>query len=83
MKKLILYIKFTNIIGGIETFMYNFCISMYKDYDITVMANVMAEEQSERLKPFVKVITGDVSMPIECDTLLMMRMIDPIPKNIK
>ena len=83
MKKVILFIKFTNVIGGIETFMYNFCAGLYKDYDLTVMAEVMADEQSERLKPYAKVITGDVSMPIECDTLLMLRMIDPIPKNIK
>ncbi len=83
MKKLILYIKFTNIIGGIETFIYNFCVSMHKDYDITVISEIMAEEQSERLKPFVKVITGDASESFECDTLLMLRMIDPIPENIK
>lgn len=83
MKKLILYIKFTNIIGGIETFMYNFCISMCKDYDITVIAEVMADEQAERLRQHVKVITGNITNAIECDTLLMLRMIDPIPKNIK
>lgn len=84
MKKIILYIRKTNVIGGLETFIYNFCANMYKDYDITVMAGIMSPLQVNRLKPMVKVITGnDVNQPIECDTLLMMRVLDPIPQNIK
>ena len=84
MKKVILYIRKTNVIGGLETFIFNFCVNMYKDYDITVMAGIMSPLQVNRLKSMVKVITGnDVNKPIECDTLLMMRVLDPIPQNIK
>ena len=84
MKKIILYIRKTNVIGGLETFIYNFCCNMHKDYDITVMAGIMADCQAERLRPMVKVITGeDINKPIECDTLLMMRILDPIPENVK
>lgn len=84
MKKVILYIRKTNVIGGLETFMYNFCANMHKEYDITVMAGIMDPLQVNRLKPMVRVITGnDINNPIECDTLLMMRVLDPIPKNVK
>lgn len=84
MKKVILYIRKTNVIGGLETFIYNFCVNLYKEYDITVMAGIMADVQVNRLKPIVKVITGNtVNEPIECDTLVMMRVLDPIPKNVK
>lgn len=84
MKKIILYIRKTNVIGGLETFIYNFCCNMHKDYDITVMAGIMADVQVDRLRPMVKVITGNaVNDEIECDTLVMMRVLDPIPKNVK
>lgn len=83
MKKIILYIRKTNVIGGLETFIYNFCANMHKEYDIVVMAGIMHPLQVNRLKPMVKVITGDISIPMECDTLIMMRILDPIPKNIK
>lgn len=83
MKKIILYIKFTNVIGGIETFMYNFCVNLHSEYAITIMTEVMAKEQIDKLRPYAKLIVGDVSESIECDTLLMLRMIDEIPRNIR
>lgn len=84
MKKIVLYIKKTNVIGGLETFIYNFCCNMHTEYNITVMAGIMAECQIERLKPLVRVVKGkDIEKPIECDTLIMMRILDEIPKNIK
>ena len=83
MKKVVLYIRKTNIIGGIETFIYNFCANLHNDYDITVVALVMADVQAERLRPFATVITGELTQTIECDTLLMLRVLDPIPDKIK
>ena len=83
MKKIILYIRKTNIIGGLETFMYNFCACMHKEYDITVVAGVLADVQVERIKPFAKVIVGELTQTLECDTLLMLRILDPIPDKIK
>lgn len=83
MKKVILYIRKTNVIGGIETFIYNFCECMHKEYDITVVAGVMAGVQVQRLTPIVKVIVGEPTQELECDTLLMLRVLDPIPEKIK
>ena len=82
-KKVILYIRKTNIIGGIETFIYNFCYYMSLYFDITVVCEVMADIQAERLKPFAEVKIGEASKEhIDCDTLLMLRIGDTIPSNI-
>lgn len=82
-KKVVLFIRKTNIIGGIETFIYNFCYFMSLYFDITVLCEVMADIQAERLKPFAEVKRGEASKErIECDTLLMLRIGDPIPSNV-
>ena len=82
-KKVILYIRKTNIIGGIETFIYNFCYYMSLYFDITVLAGEMALIQIERLMTFANVITGEaIKDEIVCDTLIMLRIGDPIPSNI-
>lgn len=82
MKRVVLYIRKTNIIGGIETFMYNFCVNMHKDYDITIVVNEMHPDLVNRLSEYAKVIVNSKE-PIECDTLLMLRIGDPIPEFIK
>ena len=60
-KKVILFIRKTNIIGGIETFIYNFCYFMSLYFDITVVCEVMADIQADRLKPFAEVKRGEAS----------------------
>ena len=83
MKKVVLYIRKTNVIGGIETFIFNFCYLMSSFCDITVMAGEMADIQAERLKPLAKVLRGnDINVDIECDTLIMLRILDKIPPNV-
>ena len=82
-RRVILYIKKTNIIGGIETFIYNFCYFMSLYFDITLLAGVMADIQIDRVKFFAKVITGSaINEDFSCDTLIMLRIGDPIPSNI-
>lgn len=82
-KKVVLYIKKTNVIGGIETFIYNFCYYMSHYYDIVVLAGIMHDLQVERLKPFVEVRTGmSINQEIKCDTLIMLRVLDEIPSNV-
>ena len=82
MKKIILYIKETARIGGIETFIYNFCVHMHNEYDITLVSKILYDEQEARLKPLIK-ISRDIMQYRECDTLVMLRVTDPIPENIK
>ena len=82
-KKVVLYIKKTNVIGGIETFIYNFCYYMSLYYDIVILAGIMADIQADRLKPFAEVIRGEgIYQEIKCDTLIMLRVLDAIPSNV-
>lgn len=70
-------------IGGIESFIYNFCMTMKDDYDITVLYNLMAESQIDRLEPYVQVVKNDVERNVVCDTLIVNRLTDVIPSNIR
>lgn len=70
-------------IGGIETFIYNYCMTMKDDYDITVVYNEMDTTQIDRLEPYVRVIKNDLSRNIVCDTVIVNRLTDKIPSNIK
>ncbi len=82
-KKVVLYIKKTNVIGGIETFIYNFCYFVSLYYDIVVLAGEMADIQMVRLEKFAEVIRGNaINDEISCDTLIMLRIGDKIPSNV-
>lgn len=78
-----IYTKNTFKIGGIETFIYNFCKTMSKHYDIAVIYEQADPEQLARLQPIVPIIKADSGQEIECDTLIINRVFDNIPKNIK
>lgn len=80
--QVVLYTHWTDIIGGIETFIYNFCRCMKKHYDIMVLYDVMHPEQIARLEPHVMVMKNDPSIAISCDTLVMNRVLDKIPENV-
>ena len=81
--QVVIYIDNAYSIGGIETFIYNFCKSMNKHYDILVLyGNQMATEQIARLTPMVRVMKNDISKKIKCDSLIMNRVFDKVPPNI-
>ena len=66
--------------GGLFTWIYNFCNQM-SDYDITVLHDGMDTDLIQKLIQIVDVrLCGD---PIRCDTLIMMRIGDEIPSNIR
>ncbi len=71
-----------NYIGGIETFVYNFCNLMKDKYQIIVATKYIPDNQYDRFKKIVQVV--DFNDEIECDTLLVMHIaIKGIPNNIK
>lgn len=80
--QVVLYTHWTDIIGGIETFIYNFCLCMKRHYDILVLYDTMHPAQIERLEPHVMVKRNDPTVTIECDTLIMNRVLDRIPDNV-
>lgn len=69
-------------IGGIETFIYALCRRLCKYYDIIVLYERMSPCQIERLLPYVDVRKVDRNIQIECDTLIVNRIIDRMPINV-
>lgn len=80
--QIIIWTNRTYDIGGIETFIYNFC-QTFKDYDIVVLYNEMDARQIERVKPYVRLIKNNIKVPVHCDTLIVNRVGDDIPSNIE
>lgn len=67
---------------GISTWVKNFCYWMRDKYDITVVYGAASEAYVEELRPMVRVMRNK-DRRITCDTVLMMRIADTVPKNIK
>ena len=80
--QVVIFTKVTFNIGGIETWIYNFCQQMRKYYDIMVLYDTIAESQLERLEQIVMCKHNDLSESISCDTIIVNRITDEIPANI-
>ena len=66
--------------SGIFTWIYSFCANM-TDYDITVLHDGLDQSLIDKLLPVVDVrLNGE---PTKCRTLIMMRIGDTIPSNIR
>lgn len=71
----------TALIGGIETWIYNFCVNMHKYYDIVVMHDNMDSQRIAALLPYVEVLKR-TNQRIVCDTLIVNRITDHDPPNV-
>lgn len=80
--QLVIWTDKTFAIGGIETFIYSFCLNMKQYYDIIVLYNEMDIEQIRRLQPHVKVLKNNLKTKIICDNLIVNRITDSVPNNI-
>ena len=81
--QLVMFTHRTFEIGGIETFTHNFCMSLKDYYDITVLYDEMNPKQIERIAPYVNVVKNNPNKTIYCDVLIINRIIDTVPTNIK
>jgi glycosyltransferase involved in cell wall biosynthesis len=72
--EVILFIRYLNVIGGIETFIRHFSKLKHEITLVTEVTNV-----GEKLG--VKVVKYSDSDTYSCDTLVMLRILDPIPQN--
>lgn len=70
-------------IGGIETFIFNFCKQMSKYYDIVVLYQVIDGKQKTRLSEYATVVQNKPNLVIQCDTLIVNRITDTAPKNVE
>ena len=80
---IILFINYTNIVGGIETFIWSFCKHMKEFYDITMIYSTMAPENIAKNSKVARMVKYDPKATYECNTLIMLRILDTIPANIK
>lgn len=81
--QVIIYQGRIHTIGGVETWMYNFCKTFKDEYDIMVVyAEQSDAKQLARLGELVPVIRLSQE-PLVCNVLLNMRITDRIPDNIR
>ena len=80
--QVVIYTSAIKSVGGVESFVYNFCMCMKQYYDIMVLYDEMDSRQMQRLVRLVKCLKHDPRRPIYCDTLIMNRIIDKVPENV-
>ena len=81
--QVVVYCGNTAIIGGIETFIYEFCKEMCEYYDILVLyTDRMDGMQIIRLSEYVQVKRNDGKL-IQCNTAINIRLTDILPRNIR
>ena len=81
--QVLIWTAVTQQIGGIETWIYNFCKIMSKYYDIIVLYDQIDGKQRARLERYVECIKRDPKKKIICDTIIISRITDNIPENVK
>jgi glycosyltransferase involved in cell wall biosynthesis len=79
--QVVLYRKDVGKVGGIQTFMVNFCKALGDKYDITIVADKI---DPERMMQFVEQtrVVASKDVTIHTNILIMMSVLDPIPKNV-
>lgn len=81
--QVIIWTAVTQQIGGIETWIFNFVKNMSKYYDITVLYDQIDGKQLARLEQYVECIKQNPKQTIICDTIIVSRITDKVPDNIK
>ena len=69
-KKIVLLQHYYNEIGGIETFLLNFCKKFGDEYDMTLVCRDISLENAIMLGKYVDVVI-ELTSPIECDICII------------
>lgn len=80
--QVVVYASVLNQFGGIETFVYTFCQRLKRHYDIMVLYKNAEESRIRKLEQVVR-CERDIGQIITCDTLVMNKIADLIPENVK
>lgn len=80
--QVVIWTEATQDIGGIETFIYNFCQYMRDLYDIMVLYRYADARQIDRLSKIVECVNIDHVNHIYCDSLIINRVTDKIPDKV-
>jgi len=68
--KVILFHRWVLKMGGVETFMYNFCVTMRDYYDITVLYEYGDINQLARMHPYANIEHWDATKHYEADVVV-------------
>lgn len=79
--QVVIYRSTINKVGGINTFILNFCQLMSDKYDITILVNHCDPQRQMQMSKTNRVIVSKETQ-IVCDTLMIMSLLDPIPENV-
>lgn len=79
--QILLYTSYLHIIGGIETFVLGFIDILHEDYEIGVLCPRLPDPIAMKIKDKALLFNGKGL--IKCDTLVMIRIMDPMPLNVK
>ncbi|QHJ73590.1 hypothetical protein [Butyrivibrio phage Idris] len=80
--QVIIYAELLAPVGGIETFIYNLCCALHKEYDITVIYKNGDDKQIERLQGLVMTLQLGNELEASCDLLIMNSIFDKPPVQI-
>lgn len=78
--QVLLYTSYLHIIGGIETFVLNYIELLSPYYSIGLMCPSIPEYTKAKIMEKAKYFTAKEA--VTCDTLIMIRMMDPIPLTV-
>ena len=81
--QVVMYCEHSAVVGGIGTFIYNFCHYMRDYYDIVVVHDRLDPGLALRLRQIVQVEKERPGLTIICDTIILNRLTDRIPKGIQ
>lgn len=76
---ILLYISKALKVSGINTFIYNFCAEMH---NVTILYDDIDAELLERFSKVAKLIKNDISKPITCESIILVKLKDHIPRNV-
>ena len=71
-----------NMVGGITTFIYNFCKNMNAYYDIVFLYNNVDPQKLKLIRTVARCIKQNPNLTIACDILMVQRLNDIIPENV-
>lgn len=71
-----------NMVGGITTFIYNFCKNMNKYYDIVFLYDKVDPQKLKLIRTVARCIKTKPDLTVACDVLMVQRLNDIIPPNV-
>ena len=77
-----IYSDKVNMVGGITTFIYNFCKAMHDYYDIVFLHDNVDEQKLALIRTVARCIKTKPELTIACDVLIIQRLDDIFPQNV-